>query len=561
MDNSWIGQYGEDVQTDWGFATTEYDTQVLTLTPVGTATYSEVNDMAQWGTAVYCTREDSTNVTAQVGDESDVRSGFIANGTLTTGWSWQPGSVIAFSQDLGSVASTKNVTLVIGYVREDAVNYLGNARTSYYRSTTPDINAACIHMLLDLSTADAESRTLDAAISSRANSIAGSNYSDILALSARQAFGALDITIPEGSLNTSDVMIFLKEISSSGNVNTIDVILPLSPILYVMAPEYIRLLLEPVMQYLATAAWPHNYTIHDIGFSYPNATGHNNGTAEQMPVEECGNAILLAYMYQLASGNNDWATQYSSQFQKYANYLVSNGLYPTKQLSSDDGAGSVANQTGLAIKAAIALNAYGEITGQANYSDIGQSFSNTLYKNMAGTDPERTHFTLMMNKDRSWGMQYNLYLDVLLKLNTFPTAAYAMQTNYYRQVRAQDGVALDSKVNWGKTDWMHFAAAIAMSTGVNNDDIRDILIDDVHMFLANGQNDVPFSDNFFVDNNGTDVAGAYNTYRARPVVGGHFALMALNGPNQVQVGVGQSKKRDERSDNWIWGLWARLFEL
>ena len=56
-------------------------------------------------------------------------------------------------------------------------------------------------------------------------------------------------------------------------MNTVDVLMPMRPIFYVMAPEYIRLTLEPVMQYLASGAWPHNYTVHDIGDNYPNATG------------------------------------------------------------------------------------------------------------------------------------------------------------------------------------------------------------------------------------------------------------------------------------------------
>lgn len=88
---------------------------------------------------------------------------------------------------------------------------------------------------------------------------------------------------------------------------------------------------------------------------------------------------------------------------------------------------------------------------------------------------------------------------------------------------------------------MHFAAATAMAPGVENTGVRDMLLNDVHAFLTDGQNDVPFSDNFFIENNGSDVAGAFNLYRAPPVVGGHFALMALNGPNQIQVGAGESK--------------------
>ncbi|KAK3722676.1 hypothetical protein LTR37_002247 [Vermiconidia calcicola] len=559
IDNSWAGQFGENVATSWGYALSRESTHIFTLTPGGTATFSEVDDMAQWGTAVYCTRPGSSSqVSGRVGGMGTVRSGFVSNGNLTGDWGCGLGSVIAFSHDLGSCGSPKNVSFAVGYVRDAAVNYLGNPRASYWQSAVPDISAACVHAFLDFPRADLEARNLDAAIASRASSTAGDKYRDIVTLSVRQVFGAFDVTIPKDTLNTSDVMVFVKEISSNGNVNTVDVIMPISPILYVMAPEYIRLLLEPVIQYLASGAWPHNYTIHDIGTHFPNATGHNDGTAEEMPAEECGNILLLASMYQLASGNTDWWKQHSSLFQLYADYLVTNGLYPKAQLSSDDGAGPIANETGLAIKAAIALNAFGIMTNQSSYSDTGRRFADTLYKDAVGTDAGRTHFTLTLNDAESWGTQYNLFLDVLLNLTTFPTEAYTMETSFYPTDRATNGVALDSRVDWAKTDWMHWAAGTAMAPGVENEDVRDMFVNDVHAFLTNGQNTAPFSDNFFIMTNGSDVAGVYNTYRARPVAGGHFALMALNGPARIEIGAGESEKSSTKSEGWVERLLARF---
>lgn len=231
-----------------------------------------------------------------------------------------------------------------------------------------------------------------------------------------------------------------------------------------------------------------------------------------MPVEECGKVILLVYMYQVASGNTDWAKQYSSLLRLYTDYLTLNGLYPTAQLSSDDGAGPIANQTGLAIKAAIALNAYGRMTGQSNCSDLGRHFAHVLYVDGVGTDAARTHFTQVQYDDSSWGMEYNLYLDVLLELDTFPKDAYSMETNFLPNVRMEHGVPLDSRVDWGKTDCMHFAAATAMAPGVENGGVRDMLINDVHAFLTNEQDYVPFSDNFFVETNSSNIAGSYNLY-------------------------------------------------
>lgn len=77
--------------------------------------------------------------------------------------------------------------------------------------------------------------------------------------------------------------------------------MPMAPIFYVLAPEYLRLLLHPVIYYSNSGAWPHNYTIHDIGAHYPNATGHDDGEAQRMPVEESGNLLALMNMYELAS--------------------------------------------------------------------------------------------------------------------------------------------------------------------------------------------------------------------------------------------------------------------
>lgn len=321
----------------------------------------------------------------------------------------------------------------------------------------------------------------------------------------------------------------------------------MAPMFYVLSSDYLRLLLHPVIYYSNSGAWPHSYTIHDIGAHYPNATGHDDGEAQKMPVEESGNLLALMYMYELASGDTDYKSQFLDMLETYAAYLVDNGLYPDRQYSTDDGAGEAANQTGLAVKAAIGLNAYGVMTNQPKYCDIGRHFAEVLYNRTLGTDPERTRFTMFQREADTWSLQFNLYLDILLKLNTFPTGAYRMQTEFYPTVRKEAGVPLDSRDSWAKTDWMVFAAATAMAPGVTNESVRDIFINDIHAYMSNGKNDAPFSDKFWtesklgLDRKQHDI-GSYDGYRARPVVGGHFALLALNGPDQWQ-GNGQLRTR------------------
>jgi hypothetical protein len=103
------------------------------------------------------------------------------------------------------------------------------------------------------------------------------------------------------------------------------------------------LLLHPAIYYSNSGAWPHNYTIHDIGAHYPNATGHDDEEAQIMPVEESGNLLALMYMYELASGDTEYKKPFLGMLKAYADYLAENGLYPLRQYSMNDGAGEAAN--------------------------------------------------------------------------------------------------------------------------------------------------------------------------------------------------------------------------
>lgn len=213
MDNSWVGQFGDgdNIRLDWKWATTHKSTQVFTLSQKGTAKFSEEADMALWGTAAYCTRENASKLSNTVGNVDEVRNSFATNGKFAGGGEFRPGSVFAYSHDLGSLEGTENITFVIGNVRDPTVGYHGVDRSSYWQSVCKDVNCGCVHALDDFHAADEESRNLDAYLADE--EIGGANHSDILVLSTRQAFGTLELTIPSDSLETNSVLAFVKEIS------------------------------------------------------------------------------------------------------------------------------------------------------------------------------------------------------------------------------------------------------------------------------------------------------------------------------------------------------------
>lgn len=524
IDSSWLGGTNPAAGSLSFNLTKTSANSIYAWTLSNAIIFSELSDYAQWGWAVFAA---SSNASMQSGAMATVRGQFTSNGTLSgTQVSWSPGDVTAFAYDLGAVKDTTNVTFVTGYVRNREVQYLNTTRTGYYRSKYNTIAESVDYFFSDFDAANSEGLSVDSAVSSKAVSIAGQNYSDIVTLSVLQTFGGMDITIDFDTLDTSDPLIFLKEISSDGNVNTIDVINPLFPILYVLNPEYIRLLLEPVMRYLATGDWPKNFMIHDIGSNYPNATGHNNGVEEDMPVEESGNIQNLALAYQLATGDKSFTKTYLSLLTKYADYLAVNGEYPAYQLATDDGHGAGANYTNLGIKAAVGLTCFGALTGQSNYTDLGKSFANAIYNQGLGTDANKTHFTVSYGNDSTWNTPFNLFPDVLFNLSTFPSAAVTMENHWYPTVSYEYGWQLDSRALWGKTDWMHWAAATAVA-GDDYQPVWDIVINGIHAFLetASVSNSMPFEDRIFVN------TGVPGPFRARPVVGAHFSLFALQGAN------------------------------
>ncbi|KAL9595891.1 MAG: hypothetical protein Q9219_006159 [cf. Caloplaca sp. 3 TL-2023] len=522
IDETWTGQ-NRDTRHHL------YDTNATTtweLTVANAKTYAQSpQEQALWGRVILSSRPSATSkLTSSSGRLNDIRNQFFTGGRLTgSNPPWATGDVAALSHDLGTVMSS-SVTFAVGVERDYAVDYLGNPRALYYRGYAPAKTCGVCYFLDDYVSANAESVAFDAQLETRASALAGTNYSDVLALSVRQAYGATDLTIPADTLDTSNAMVFMKEISSNGNTNTIDVIFPAFPIFYVMNPEYIRLLLEPVMQYLATGRWKQPYMIHDIGANYPLAIGHDDQAAEAQPVEECGNIMLLMYAYTCASGNTTFARTYQNILRPYADYLITNGINMPSQLSTDDNQPPTANQTSLAIKASIGLVAYGALFNEVRYNSTGKSYANMLYTQGLGTDPAKTHFTLNYpgNPD-SFITTYNLFPDRLLKLGTFPQAAFDMQAAYYPKVRAPGGLPLSSKTAYGKTDWMNLAAAA--SPGADNA-TRDLLINDVHAYITNGLNEVPLSDEYTVSGPGL---GKNLGFRARPTVGGHFATLALQG--------------------------------
>ncbi|KGO51802.1 protein of unknown function DUF1793 [Penicillium expansum] len=506
---------------------------IYSLTVKDAPLYAEADDMALWGSAIFASRPSSfAQLSSLSGSPNDVRGLFAKDGELSgEDDAWGEGSVVALAHNLGKVTGGLSVNFVVGYEREAAINYLGEEYTGFYRTEYPTTPSALSFFLDDYSSALLESLELDRELSALSTAAGGPKYADILALSTRQAYGGIDLVIPNDSLDTGEVLAFIKELSSDGNINTIDVITPAFPIYYVMDPDYIRLLLEPVMKYLAAGRWHLPYTIHDLGAQYPHAIGHDDQEAEPMPIEECGNLLILAAAYVRATGDLDWTLQYMEVFQKYADYLVDNSINIADQLSSNDAAGPLANETNLAIKAAVGLKAFGEMSGYGFYSRVGEEHANILFQKGLGTDKDQTHFVLEYpDWPNTWKTPYNLFPDVLLGLETFSDAAYQMGGRFFTTVRGEYGVPLDNRQDWAKSDWnMWLAGTFETST-------RDEFVDDLWSFMTNGKHNWPFSDRYVATSAHGNEPGVPILCRARPTPRPNFGAQGYPISNGAAAG-------------------------
>ncbi|KAG6830826.1 hypothetical protein H0H92_014478 [Tricholoma furcatifolium] len=439
--------------------------------------YSEVNELTQYGSAYYST-PNTVSATYQTGQDVVVRAQFINNGFLpnTQDTSFRAINddwpVFALAHDLGEINNASTpVVFSVGHVRDPALH---------------DYDAA-------LSRAQA----MDSQINSDANTISPA-YAAVVELSVRQALGATEITLAknsDGSWNTSDILMFLRG--------------PNSEITF----------------------WKVFSDINLLGFIPTNGAY----MILHLPPLESGNMLIMALSYAQKSNDHSQLQQYTALLDQWAQYLVANSLVPNNQLSTDDFAGPLANQTNLAVKGIVGIGAMSEVYNLLGNSAQSSNYSATAtsYVSQWQTFAMSTtgaHLTLDYGDSASWGLIYNLYGDKLLGLNLFPESIYTMrkstvlpqdlvayvfqETAWYANVAQAYGIPLDTRHTYTKSDWQLWTAAI-----VTDNSTRDVFINSVYSYAVNGLNSVPLSDWY------DTVTGVVQGFQARPVVGGHLGVI------------------------------------
>jgi hypothetical protein len=196
IDQTWTNQDGA---AQMNFTKTD-STQFFQFHNPDEILFTETNEaMATYGTVIWATTNDNTTSHAS-GTTADVLDGFVKTGVVNASEDHKHHDLAALSRDLGLIPpkETRNVTFAVGFDRTDAINYLGDIQTGYYRTRWPTIPEAVDFVLQDYENANLASQKFDREVRERSEAVSdvfGTQYADIVEASVRQTFGALELTV------------------------------------------------------------------------------------------------------------------------------------------------------------------------------------------------------------------------------------------------------------------------------------------------------------------------------------------------------------------------------
>ena len=267
---------------------------------------TETFDQAEWGHLHFTGPDD---VRHEAGASASLRQRFARTGTLQNDIDESfrgikdDEPVFAFSKAfklkesssstiIKSDKKSKSVLFTITHIQDPVVQFASARGLTYMRplwqSWFADDDKVIQFHYGDFENANILASNYSEQLRIDAYKSGSNNYVDIVALSARQAMGATSFSgTPENPL------LFLKEISSDGNAQTVDVIFPAFPFFLYTNPRWGAYLLEPLLEHQLSGQYPNNYSMHDLGSHFPNITGHADGRDEYMPVEECGDMLIM----------------------------------------------------------------------------------------------------------------------------------------------------------------------------------------------------------------------------------------------------------------------------
>lgn len=441
-----------------------------------------------------------------------------------------------------SVTCTHTFSLLLGYDDVASINYFGHIAKAWYARNGASILDALNHCHDNAQAIHARLNALDEQLSGDALKVGGPSYETVICAAYRHSICAHKL-IADAQGNP----IFLsKENDSNGCIGTVDISYPSMPLYLLYAPELVRAMCRPVLYFANLPVWKADFAPHDVG-RYPHVTGQVYGLDSkaygcgltdrvangesypplylyrgerdiydlryQMPVEECGNMILLLAATLRTDGQSDLVKAYLPTLDKWVRYLIDFGEDPGEQLCTDDFAGHLKHNVNLAIKAVCGVAAYGWMLDQLgdtarakNYAQKARDMARNIYERANCGD-----YTALTLDKKGWSLKYNAIWDRLFGFGLFEDMFYQNELKHYLKMQNEYGVPLDSRADYTKSDWILWVAAMG-----DGPQMVEALCEPMVKYLRESSTRVPFSDWY------NTKTGAYCHFIARSVQGGLF---------------------------------------
>jgi hypothetical protein len=444
--------------------------------------------------------------TGTLADSDDLRAPRMAS----DGW-----PVLAFTFDLGSVGRDPvSRYLVLAYDDVFSIEYFHRRLRPYWRRGGDGADELLRRAVRDYPALVDRARRFDDELMADLTAAGGPEYAALAALAFRQTVAAHKLVAD----HDGSPLFFSKETFSNGSIGTVDVTYPSSPFFLLFNPALLKAQLTPVLDYAVSPRWRFPFAPHDLG-TYPLANGQTYGGGErseenQMPVEECGNMLLMVAALAKAEGDAAYASRHWPVLTKWAEYLREKGFDPENQLSTDDFAGHLAHNTNLSLKAILALGAYAQLceaTGKTADAAAFRRFAEGMARRWVEAANDGDHYRLAFDKPGTWSQKYNLVWDRLLGLNLFPGEVARKEVAFYKRQLDAYGFPLDNRSKYTKLDWEVWSATLAES----REDFRALVLPLVR-FANESPSRVPLTDWYWVHN------GKQVGFQARSVVGGIY---------------------------------------
>lgn len=433
-------------------------------------------------------------------------------------------------------------TLILAYDDLASINYFGEWRKAYWTTRYKTILEAISAAFADQKKVCKQASEIDCEIEAKAKKIGGDEYAFLCAMSYRHAIAAHKLITDEDK----NLIFLSKENDSNGCIGTVDVSYPSVPLFMLYNTEYVKGMLRPIFRFADCDVWTYDFAPHDVG-RYPYAWGQVYGRSDeenkrfrsenqfvyppyymypsgsnvyglrdQMPVEECGNMLIMTAMVCRMEKNASFALPYMETLKTWREYLIRYGADPGEQLCTDDFAGHLSHNTNLSVKAIMGIEGYAQIAALAGEKDEAKKY-HKIAADMASDWEKRAkaddHYQLVFGEGKkdTWSLKYNLVWDKLWKSGLFSDEVYEKELAYYKKKANRYGTPLDSRAAYTKSDWILWCAAM--------DDNTAALIQPVAAYLKETTTRVPFSDWYQTD------SGMYCYFIARSVQGGIFMPM------------------------------------